>query len=57
MIDGYVAPIRRVEGRVKVISDEKMDESEKHMVDTEKKSLAVIKMSLPEGIKHAFKNL
>ncbi|MFS7936719.1 hypothetical protein Hanom_Chr05g00419091 [Helianthus anomalus] len=55
MIDGYVAPTRRVEGRVKVISYEKMDESEKLVVDAEKKALAAIKMSLPEGIKHTFK--
>ncbi|KAM0056936.1 putative transcription factor interactor and regulator CCHC(Zn) family [Helianthus debilis subsp. tardiflorus] len=55
MIDGYVAPTRRVQGRVKVISYEKMDESEKQLVDAEKKAFAVIKMSLPEGVKHTFK--
>ncbi|XP_035843953.1 uncharacterized protein LOC110931403 [Helianthus annuus] len=55
MIDGYVAPTRCIEGRVKVISYEMMDESEKLMVDAEKRALAVIKKSLPEGIKHAFK--
>ncbi|KAJ0521740.1 hypothetical protein HanIR_Chr10g0474531 [Helianthus annuus] len=54
MIDGYVAPTRHVEGRVKVISYEKMDDSEKLMVNAEKKALAVIKMSRPEGIKHIF---
>ncbi|KAJ0433283.1 putative transcription factor interactor and regulator CCHC(Zn) family [Helianthus annuus] len=56
MIDGYVAPTRRVEGRVKVISYEKMDESERQVVDAEKRALAVIKKSLPEGIKHTCKN-
>ncbi|KAJ0438424.1 hypothetical protein HanHA300_Chr16g0613881 [Helianthus annuus] len=56
MIDGYVAPTRHVERRVKVISYDKMDESEKLMVNAEKKSLAVIKMSLPEGIKHTIKH-
>ncbi|KAJ0794597.1 putative transcription factor interactor and regulator CCHC(Zn) family [Helianthus annuus] len=56
IIDGYIAPTRRVEGRIKVISYDKMDESEKLMVDAEKKALAVIKMSLPEGIKHTIKH-
>ncbi|KAJ0480361.1 putative transcription factor interactor and regulator CCHC(Zn) family [Helianthus annuus] len=56
IIDGYMAPTRRVEGRTKVISYDKMDESEKLMVDAEKKALAVIKMSLPEGIKHTIKH-
>ncbi|XP_035832784.1 extensin-like [Helianthus annuus] len=32
IIDGYIAPTRRVEGRTKVISYDKMDESEKLMV-------------------------
>ena len=32
IIDGYMAPTRRVEGRTKVISYDKMDESEKLMV-------------------------
>ncbi|KAJ0856041.1 hypothetical protein HanRHA438_Chr14g0679931 [Helianthus annuus] len=56
IINGYVAPTRHVEGRVKVISYDKMDESEKLMVNAEKKALAVIKMSLPEGIKHTIKH-
>ncbi|MFS7888210.1 hypothetical protein Hanom_Chr00s000001g01592291 [Helianthus anomalus] len=54
--DGYIAATRRVDGRVKVISYEMMDESEKLMVNAEKKALAVIKMSLPEGIKHTIKH-
>ncbi|MFS7933078.1 hypothetical protein Hanom_Chr04g00375541 [Helianthus anomalus] len=53
--DGYIAATRRVDGRVKVIPYEMMDESEKLMVNAEKKALAVIKMSLPEGIKHTIK--
>ncbi|KAJ0612233.1 hypothetical protein HanHA300_Chr01g0025261 [Helianthus annuus] len=31
-----------------------MDESERQVVDAEKKALAAIKMSLPDGIKHTF---
>ncbi|MFS7956703.1 putative RNA-directed DNA polymerase [Helianthus anomalus] len=54
--DGYIAATRRVDGRVKVIPYEMMDESEKLMVNAEKKALAVIKMSLPEGIKHTIKH-
>ncbi|MFS8007192.1 hypothetical protein Hanom_Chr14g01258061 [Helianthus anomalus] len=52
MIDGYSAPTPRVDGRVIVISNEKMTDSAKCMYDAEKKALAATKMSLPSEIKH-----
>ena len=33
-----------------------MNENEKKMYEAEKRALAAIKMSLPDGIKHTFRN-
>ncbi|MFS7912276.1 hypothetical protein Hanom_Chr02g00128141 [Helianthus anomalus] len=54
MIDAYITPTYEVDGRIRVTSYERMQESEKQMFDAEKKVLTAIKMSLPFGIKHSF---
>ncbi|MFS7939510.1 hypothetical protein Hanom_Chr05g00455381 [Helianthus anomalus] len=54
MIDGYTAPTRQVDGRILVISYEKMDEYGKQIVDAEKRALAMIKKSLPMEISYNY---
>ncbi|KAI3503879.1 hypothetical protein L1887_32343 [Cichorium endivia] len=53
--DGYVNPTHDFEGRQRITPYVKMQENDKKMFEAEKKALAAIKMSLPDGIKHTFK--
>ena len=53
--DGYISPSHDFEGRQRVTPYAQMTDNEKKMFEVEKKALAAIKMSLPDGIKHTFK--
>ena len=53
--DGYANPTHDFEGRQRVTSYVQMTDNEKKMFEAEKRALAAIKMSLPDGIKHTFK--
>ena len=53
--DRYVNPTHEFEGRHRVTTFANMDAEQKKMYEAEKRALAAIKMSLPDGIKHTFK--
>ena len=53
--DGYINPSHDFEGRQRVTPYVQMQDNDKKMFEAEKRALAAIKMSLPDGIKHTFK--
>ncbi|KAJ0701295.1 hypothetical protein HanOQP8_Chr10g0377821 [Helianthus annuus] len=54
IVDGYTNPTHDFEGRPRRTDYVFMQEDDKRMYEAEKRALAAIKMSLPDGIKHTF---